>query len=377
MLRGKGETMDRLSLRQFIVITFLIGLAMKMFNLPVLMLRFCGRDAFVVLLIEAAADFILLGAVIAIIVCARGKTLFMLLEDAFGAIVSRIITIAVGLFWLLKLFIMLVDVRIFFSNTVFNAPLGAVHVLPLIVLLVYFALKPLSGAGRLGELFTPAVVISMALLGALTVSKVDFGGLRPLLADGSKPVTDGLSSLFMWFGDFTLLLMATGKADGGKKLFFALPAGIAAFACMTLFSAVLFASYGDMPELLSYGHSISNITQYAVGSFKFGRFDLLIFAMWLSAVFVSSGIIAAFFARCMNYVFGGKVGRVMLVAGGAAVYIATMFTVNLNTVTELAMVYFNIPAAVVQYGLPVLCVVALTVTRIKRRKNEINEKAPQ
>ena len=106
--------MDRLSLRQFIVITFLIGLAMKMFNLPVLMLRFCGRDAFVVLLIEAAADFILLGAVIAIIVCARGKTLFMLLEDAFGAIVSRIITIAVGLFWLLKLFIMLVDVRIFF-----------------------------------------------------------------------------------------------------------------------------------------------------------------------------------------------------------------------------------------------------------------------
>ncbi len=365
--------MDKFSLRQFTLITFLIGLAMKMFNLPVLMLRLCGRDAFVVLLIEAAADFVLLAAVITIIVCSHGMTLFELLEKAFGGVVTRIVALVVGLFWLFKLFIMLVDVRIFFSNTVFTAPLEAVHVLPLIALLIYFALKPLSSAGRLGELFTPAVVISMVLLGALTVSKVDFGGLRPLLAEGSEPIAKGLSSLFMWFGDFTLLLMATGKADGGKKLFFALPAGIAAFACMTLFSAVLFASYGDMPELLSYGHSISNITQYAVGSFKFGRFDLLIFAMWLSAVFVSSGIIAAFFARCMNYVFGGKVGRVILIVGGAAVYVATMLTVNLNTVTEFAMVYFNIPAAIVQYGLPVVCAIALIAGSRKKYKR-IKEK---
>lgn len=369
--------MDKLSLRQFIVITFLIGLAMKMFNLPVLMLRLCGRDAFIVLLIEAAADFVLLGVVIAVIVLARGKTLFELLENAFGGIVARIIAVVAGLFCLLKLFVMIIDVRIFFSNAVFNAPLGAAHVLPLIVLLIYFALKPLSGAGRLGEFFAPAVVISMALLGVLTVGKVDFGGLRPLLAEGSGPIKDGLSSLFIWFGDFSLLLMATGKADGGKKLFFAFPAGIAAFACMTLFSAVLFASYGDMPEMLSYGHSISNITQYAVGSFKFGRFDLLIFAMWLGAVFVSSGMIAAFFARCMNYAFGGKVGRVILVLGGAAIFVATMFTVNLNTVTELAMVYFNIPAAAVQYGLPVICVIALIAGTRKRRKHEINEKMPQ
>ena len=72
--------MDKFSLRQFTLITFLIGLAMKMFNLPVLMLRLCGRDAFVVLLIEAAADFVLLAAVITIIVCSHGMTLFELLE---------------------------------------------------------------------------------------------------------------------------------------------------------------------------------------------------------------------------------------------------------------------------------------------------------
>lgn len=349
---------------------FLIGLAMKMFNLPVLMLRFCGRDAFVVLLIEGAADLILLAAVITVIVCARNVTLFGLLESAFGVVVTRIIALAAGLFWLLKLFFMLVDVRIFFSNTVFTAPLEAVHVLPLIALLVYFALKPLSVAGRLSELFTPAVVVSMLLLGALTVGKVDFGGLRPLLAEGSEPVVKGLSSLFMWFGDFTLLLMATGKSDGGKKLYIALPVGAAAFGCITLFSAVLFASYGDMPELLSYGHSISNITQYAVGSFKFGRFDLLIFAVWLSAVFVSSGMIAAFFARCMNYVFGDKIGRITLFAGALAVYVATAFTVNLNAVTETAMVYFAVPAAVVQYGLPALCIAALIAGARRRARKE-------
>ena len=360
--------MDRVSLRQFLLLTFLLGLAMKMFNLPVLMLRLCGRDAFVVLVVRLAIDLLLLGLVIAVVVTGGGRSFYDLLGDAFGKVFAKAVAVIGGLFYLVKLSVMLVDVRLFFSNTVFPASVEAVHLIPLVAVLVYFALRPLSAAGRMAEIFAPLSVAGIVLLGVLTFPHVDFGGLRPLLAEGAGGVAEGVRALPVWFGDFTLLLAAAGRVDGGKKLAFSLLAAIASFACLTLFCTVLFASYGDMPDLLTYGHSISSIAQYSVGSYRFGRFDLVIFCLWLSAVFLSAGMMAAFFSRSMRYAFGEKAGVVITVVGGAALIVVSALTVNLNLAVEQAMEYLSVPAAAIQYGLPFAGLAASAVVRIKTRK---------
>ncbi|HIW02312.1 MAG TPA: hypothetical protein H9892_03145, partial [Candidatus Protoclostridium stercorigallinarum] len=136
--------------------------------------------------------------------------------------------------------------------------------------------------------------------------------------------------------------------------------------------------YGDMPDLLTYGHSISSVAQYAAGSFRFGRFDLVIFSLWLSAVFLSAGMITAFFSRSMAYALGGKAGAVAAVAGGVALTVAMIFTVNLNLAVEWATGYFALPSFVVQYGLPVLGAAAAAVCRItehiKKKRRENDEK---
>lgn len=362
--------MDRVSLRQFILLTFLIGMAMKMFNLPVLMLRLCGRDAFSVLIVELVIDLALLALVVAVVASSGGLGFYELLAASFGKVFAKAVAAVSGAFWLIKLYFMLVDVRLFFSNTVFPSSVGALHLLPLIAVLAYFASRPLSSAGRLGEIFAPLAAAGMVLLGLLTFPHVDFGGLRPQLADGAADLGKGLVSLPMWFGDFTLLLTATGRADGGKKLAFSMIAAVVSFAALTLFSAVLFASYGDMPDLLTYGHSISSIAQYDVGSFRFGRFDLVVFCMWLSAVFLSAGMIAAFFSRSMAYLFGGRAGAVVSAAGGVALLAAMALSVNLNLATEAAMKYFALSAAIVQYGLPVLGAAACAVKAARRKRGE-------
>ena len=372
--------MDRVSLRQFILITFLLGLAMKMFNLPVLMLRLCGRDAFIVLIAELIIDLILLVLVVLVVMFSGGKGFYELIGDAFGKIVSKVTAAVAGAYFMIKLYMMLVDVRLFFSNTVFPSTIGALHLIPLIAVLIYFAFRPLSSAGRLSEIFSLFVIVGMVLLGVLTFPHVDFGGLRPLLADGPDKVYEGLSVLFMWFGDFTLLLILAGRTNGGKKTMFALIAAVISFVCLTLFSAVLFASYGDVPELLTYGHSISSISQYAVGSFRFGRFDLVIFSLWLFAVFLSAGMMTLFFSRSMSYAFGAKAGRILTYALGIAMFAAIALTINLNLAVEWGMVYFAIPSAVVQYGLPVMGIVALIAGRVRgsiRRKSENSEQKKQ
>lgn len=372
--------MDRVSLRQFILLTFLLGLAMKMFNLPVLMLRLCGRDAFIVLIAELIIDLILLVLVVLVVVLSGGKGFYELIENALGKVTAKVTAVVAGAYCMVKLYMMLVDVRLFFSNTVFPSTIGALHLIPLIVVLVYFALKPLSSAGRLSEIFSLFVIVGMVLLGVLTFPHVDFDGLRPLLADGPDKVFEGMSALFMWFGDFSLLLILTGKTGGGKKALFSLIAAVVSFICLTLFSAVLFASYGDIPELLTYGHSISSISQYAVGSFRFGRFDLVIFSLWLFAVFLSAGMMTLFFSRSMSYAFGAKAERILTYALGIAMFAAIALTINLNLAVEWGMVYFAIPSAVVQYGLPVMGIVALIAGRVRgsiRRKSENSEQKKQ
>lgn len=370
--------MDRLSLRQFVLLTFMLAMAMKMFNLPVLMLRMCGRDAFVSLIVELVIDLALLALVLAVVLTSGGKSFYDLIAAAFGRVTARVTAAVAGLYYLCKLYFMLVDVRLFFSNTVFPTSVGALHLLPLVIVLVYFATRPLSSAGRLGEIFMPFAAAGIVLLGVLTLPHVDFGGLRPLLADGWGRAAEGVASLPVWFGDFTLLLVAVGRADGGKKLLLSLVSALVGFACLAVFSAVLFASYGDMPDLLTYGHSISSVAQYAAGSFRFGRFDLVIFSLWLSAVFLSAGMITAFFSRSMAYALGGKAGAVAAVAGGAALTVAMIFTVNLNLAVEWATGYFALPSLVVQYGLPVLGAAAAAVCRItehiKKKRRENDEK---
>lgn len=373
--------MDRIKFRQFMCLTFLVALAMKMFMLPVLMMRVSGRDSFIVMIIAMSADLILLAFVAAVVHLAGDNTFFDVLSRAFGTITAKIIAAVVGVFYLFKLFMIIADIMIFFSTSVFDSEMSFLHLLPLFLLFGYFAFKPLSATGRLGELFTPIVIVSMLLLGGLTLPEVEFSGLMPLLGEGWGTVGQSLMAFTLWFGDFTVLLIMTGKTDkGGKKMYFSLIAGLVASAILLTFAAVLFSAYGDMPEVLTYGHNISNMTQYAVGSYKFGRFDLVIFCMWLMAVMISAGLMTIFFVRCMDFVCGEKVGKFVSISAGVAMLVLFIIFNELNRVTEFMTQIFWLPSAVIQYLLPPLCLIAIGIgnarLKHKRRKYEkIKQKA--
>lgn len=373
--------MDRVKFKQFMCLTFLVALAMKMFMLPVLLMRVSGRDGFLVMVIALVADLLLLVLVSAVIHAAGDHTFFDVLSRAFGKVAAKIIALITAAFYMLKLFMLIADIMIFFSTSVFDSTMSSLHLIPLIVLFGYFAFKPLSATGRLSELFTPIVIVSMLLLGALTLPEVDFSGLLPFVGEGWEPVTQGLITFTLWFGDFTVLLVLTGKTDGrGRKMYFSLiPAAVGGVLLLT-FASVLFSAYGDMPEVLTYGHNISNMTQYAVGSFKFGRFDLVIFCMWLLAVLVSAGLMATMIAHSMDFVLGESLGKLGTVAAGIAIFTLLVIFSDLNAVTAFVTENLWLPSLIVQYALPPICLASVWIGNAraehKRRKYEkIKQKA--
>ena len=361
--------MDKVNFRQFLCMTFIVTISMKMFMLPVIMMRVAGRDSFVSLCLTMAADFLLLLAVCAVMHLAGEKNLFDLLSSAFGKTFARAALCLVGVFYLFKLFVILADVRIFFSTSVFSSTMSPVHLLPLIVLMGYFAFKPASVTGRISELITPAVFVSMILLSLMTLPEVDFSNVLPLAAEGWERIFLGTYSFALWFGDFAVLLAMTGRVkNGGGKLYFSLIAAAVGAAFMLTFSTALFSAYGDMTEVLTYGHNISNMTQYGAGSYKFGRIDLIIYTLWLSAVLLSAGLMMIFFTRAVSMSFGEKAARWTTVAACAALFVCTMIFSELNRVTEFMSSVFWAPALVVQYLCPLLCLIAAVVCRIRGRR---------
>lgn len=369
--------MDRIKFRQFIIIVFLLAVAAKMFMLPTYMMRVSGPDSLIVMLIESAVDMLLLFVVICIIRSGKGSFVETV-QYAFGKVLSKIMTAVLAVYYLCKLFLMLTEFKIFFSTAVLYMPLSPMHIVPLLLLLIFVSGKKLSVLGRVGEIIAPLVIISMFIMGAVSIPSIDFTNLLPLVTDPAN-IKEGLMSFPMWFGDFTLLLLFTGKTDARRRTWFSLIAAAAGLAVMILFASMMFALYKNVPEALTYGYNISNLTQYGVASFKFGRFDLLIFCIWLLGVLLSASVIVTFINRCINFTLGRDIGLYTAIVSCTLIVIAMYLFDNANEVGEVMTEFFALPAMIIQYGFPVLLLIALIIRRLTsrrlKRKGDGDEKA--
>ena len=357
--------MDRVNFRQFLLIVFLLAVTMKLFMLPTYMMRISGQDAFIVMLLESGVDMLLLVVVLVIMRMGNGN-FFDILTEAFGKIIAKAATIILALFYLAKLFLLLTELRIFFSVSVLYQPLSPLHLLPVLLLLTFISGKQLCAVGRVSEIVTPLVIVSMLVLGLLSFNSVDYSNLLPI-ASGAANAGKGFVSFQMWFGDFVLLLIFSGRTDGRKRIFFALIAAVAGLFALVMFSSMMFALYSNVPEVLTYGHNISNMTQYSVSSFQYGRFDLLVFCIWLFGVILSAGIMVTFINRCVNFTVGKDIGIWTAITCSAAIIAATYVFFSANMVCEFFINYFAVPAMAVQYGFPLALLAALLTRRIIKR----------
>ena len=204
-------TAKQISTRQFVVVQFLISLAVKMFMLPALMLRVVGKDSYIVMLLWIAFEFIDLTFVLMLARRNPDKTMYDILTDAFGKIVSRVIVAIFTLFVAFKGLLVLGELKTFFIVTMYADINWFVMLLPLMALLCAFGLRSLRSIGRTAEIMTPVIVVSTLVLSGLLLGDIEFGNLLPFMENGFAPVKKGLITFPMWFGDVSFLLMFLGN----------------------------------------------------------------------------------------------------------------------------------------------------------------------
>ena len=349
----------QVSIKQFVAIQFLVALAVKMFMLPALMLRIVGKDSYIVMGIWIAFEF--LNLTFFLITAKRNpdKTIYDILSDALGKAGSRIAIVLFSAFFVIKGVLIISEIKMFFSVTMYAEIGWAIMIIPLLVLLSSFAIRSLRAMGRTAEIILPIVLISTLVLSGLLIGDMQGDNLMPVLENGFSPVAEGLLTFPVWFGDITFLLIFLGNVKLGKGFVLAtLLSKLFASLLVMFFSSMLFATYANMGTLIDYGNNVSNMTQFSLGAHDYGRFDLLFYCVWMLSVFMKLALIFYFLTRNVSFVINSRNNYVIVACCAVAIYvISEFFLENENTVFLVCtgvVKYIVCPPAFIMPGLLLL-----------------------
>lgn len=351
------------SVRQFSVLVFIMAVAVKMFMLPSLLAAEIGRNAYWAMLTYLAVDFFVLLLVVYAVKRAECG-FYELLVKTVGKLVTRIVLGLSVAFLLFKMTLILGEVRVFFSESVFEDFGWALYILPLLALMCYAACKNIRFLGRTAELAVPFIVISMALLFYLTAGKVDYSNLLPLWRDGGGSVM----KYTVWMGDYSVLVVLIGKVAKGKApaTRWLVGGAIGALAVET-FTVMICAAYGNLTHLIEYGHNLGAMAQHS-GTQNFGRLDLLVFTVWVSSVVVKLMLYMYAVSRHTAFVTTVQKPLLWAIAAAVVVYVLNIFCFpTIGALYGAAAGWVRILAAVEQFLLPLLTGIGTFVGRRKER----------
>lgn len=354
------EKGKQISTKQFVCLEFLTSIAIKMFMLPALILRTVGKDGYLVIVAHILFEFITLTFLLITAKRNPDKTLFDILRDSCGRVLSRVIVGVTVLFLFVKSVIVTGEIKIFFNIIMYRDINWAVLILPLLALAGAFAVRPLRAMGRTAELITPVVLLATLVLSALLFGELQLDNLLPFLGEGIQPVTKGILTFPMWFGDVTVMMLFLGNIKISKGFVVgAYASKIVSSLLIMLFSVVLFSAYANISTLIDYGNNVSNMTQLSLGSQEYGRFDLLFYCIWLLSVFIKFSALFTLIVRSTRFIVTKGSDHLHALVCALALYIVCVFVFNNEESVFLfatsPVKYFLYP---VVYALPLFLTVA-------------------
>ncbi len=356
---------------QFAIFAFVCGMAIKMFMLPALMLKVSGRDSIIVMGVYLFVELINVLFVSLTIKRNPDKSFYDILTASLGNVFGRVVVVYYTCFLLLKLLLMISEVKVFFSVSVYDRISWEIMIIPLLALGVGFASKPLTSLGRCAELFMPLIVVSTVVLSLLLSANVPLSNILPLFSNGAKDVTAGALTFPVWFGDVSLLLVCIGRVkDEGKVVIKTVLFRVMSVVFVLVFSFIMIATYADITDLIDYGHNVSSMTQYSLGSHDYGRFDYIIYCFWMLAVILKIMLNFCAVSQNIRYVSAKNSQYVIPVIVFVIVYVLTTFVLkNENAMYGVCTSFLRFVFIPAEFLLPV-AVFLLAFIRFDRAKSK-------
>ena len=350
--------------KQMATLIFMSVMALKIFMAPGLFLIYSGRNGWIPMAIFVCIELVEILLVLIVIKINPNMTFLQIMQKTFGKVLTKIILAVLITILTVKLTLMLGEVRMFFSTSTLGSVDFGVSLAALLTIFVLFSLKGLRPFARMAQLFFPFMIGALILLFMLTVKNLDLSGLLPVESVG---VGECMKRFPLWFGDVAVLLVFAGEVKTEKKF---LPRNIlyavASSVAVMYFAVVMFATYGDYPDVIEYGHNLSNMVLYSSGSYLYGRFDIPIFCIWIVSVFIQIMLSFYVIAEFMRIIFGAK--RIIYFSVITAVALMVLCELFFSDKSSLLSLCTGWPRYICIFS-EVLLPLSIIVSTLIRRRN--------
>ncbi|MGN1235326.1 MAG: GerAB/ArcD/ProY family transporter [Christensenellaceae bacterium] len=301
----------QLTNKQFCLLTGAALPLTKVILVPALFATYAKNDLWIPALL-----FVLLegGVLLSTVLLAKGtdKTFYMLLSDTFGETAARVIFGFFGVYLLFVALLPILEQYLLLRSAYYDALPSQLLYIPFFLAAGYFAMKSFKAFGRIAELVVPVSLISLVVIGAMSLGKGDYSLFTPVF---SAPFSDSVKGMFtagsrtlVWFADAIYPLFFLGKFRYEKGL--ALKSMIA-WAVSSLLLLLFLVQFYAVYSVLSPRQSsaISRIGQYFSGVGTLGRVDYIFVYLF------SSGTLTAIFlpiflsVECFQQAFALRADR--------------------------------------------------------------------
>ena len=360
-------TEKRVNTAQLFTVIFILGMSLKMLMLPVLLLKTSGRDAVLGMTGVLISELVCLVAMLFALALAPEKKFAELLEGCIGKWATKILCVPFALFFVFKLLLLSGEVRIFFSENLFTEFSWSFYALPLFGLCIVLGKGTLRALGRTAQFLFPFIAAATVLMFVL-VGQLDYSELLPLGEYGVSGLVPDVFRHAMWYGDYSALLIFFGSVKRTKAATaIGIGSGAIASAVVLFFTLGLTASFSSVADLVRFGQNITGMSHYALGNVMQGRFDLILFCVWLFSAFVKAGVFAYAAVYLLRVAF--PVGKTPCALGvGVVLYVGTLIWSSATAMHTFFMAYCAVPAFVMQFLVPVLALVSACMIRAKENK---------
>lgn len=273
--------MDKIKLRQICFLFAAIMPVTKTIIYPATLTYYAGNN----LLLSSALNFLLMGAVLALVIFLSYRTdmtFFDLLQNTFGRVTARIIYGLFALFFAFSALLPLMEQKGFVAQVFYENIPSFIAFAPLFGVSFFACVKGFKTIGRAADIALPVFAVCFAVILLLALPEADFSALLPVGGDG---VFRGSLYGLNWYTECLYPLFFLGHFEREKGAWWKAGLSFLCGAAATLgFLAIFYGIFADIA--VRQQNAIAQISKYTTSFTSLGRIDLLfIFALALVLVF--------------------------------------------------------------------------------------------
>ena len=292
--------MDKIKLRQICFLFAALMPVTKTIIYPATLTYYAGNN----LLLSSALNFLLMGAVLALVVFLSYRTdltFFDLLQNSFGRVAARIIYGLFSLFFAFSALLPLMEQKIFVAQVFYENIPSFISFAPLFGVSFFACVKGFKTIGRAADIALPVFAVCFTVIILLSVPEADFTALLPVGGDG---VFRGSLYGLNWYTECLYPLFFLGHFKREKGAWWKVGISFLCGAAATLvFLGIFYGIFADIA--VRQQNAIAQISKYTTSFTSLGRIDLLfIFALALVLVFALC-VPAQLSVHCARKALGG------------------------------------------------------------------------